>query len=74
VDAHNDKQEEFRQQIILQSYMTAALARADKMPTLQSLLDTKETKPKEPEFTDSELLEQIRKMNAAIGGVEIVPD
>lgn len=74
VDAYNDKQEELRQQIILQSYMTAALARTERMPTLQSLLDAKAPERENQEFDDSELLAEIRRMNAAAGGVEIESD
>jgi hypothetical protein len=74
VDAQNVKQDEVRQQIILQSYMTAALTRTEKMPSLQSLLDAKTAGPEKQELTDTELLEEIRKMNAAIGGVEVGAD
>jgi hypothetical protein len=72
VEAYNQKQDEIRLQIILQSYMTAALTRMDKMPTLQSLLDAKEND--KPEIDENALLEKLRRMNAAAGGVEIVPD
>ena len=73
-EAYNDKQDELRQQVIVQSYMTAALARADKMPSLQSLLDTETTRQRHEWNRRKWLLEELRRMNAAAGGVEIVPD
>ena len=72
--AYNDKQDELRQQIIIQSYMTASLSRADKMPSLQSLLDTETTSSDATGIDENVLLEELRRMNAAAGGVEIVPD
>jgi len=73
-EVYNDKQDEQRQQVIIQSYMTAALARADKMPSLQTLLDTKSTDNDTNVIDENVLLEELRRMNAAAGGVEIVPD
>jgi hypothetical protein len=73
-DAYNSKQDELRQQLILQSYMTAALARAEKMPSLKSLLDAKDNESEKQELTNDELLDEIRRMNAAMGGVEIGSD
>jgi hypothetical protein len=73
-EVYNDKQDELRQQVIVQSYLTAALARADKMPSLQSLLDTKAADNDTNVVDENVLLEELRRMNAAAGGVEIVPD
>lgn len=69
-DAYSAKQDEEREKIIVLAYTTAALARSEKMPTLQSLLDS--GKPKVQEVVGEEdLLEEIKRMNAAIGGVEV---
>lgn len=69
-DAYEARQEEVRQQIILQAYLTAYLYRVEKMPTLQSLLDTGTKQSSEPPPDDSDLLDEIRRMNAAAGGIE----
>lgn len=69
-DAYETRQEEARQQIILQAYLTAYLYRVEKMPTLQSLLDTGKQKHEEQAPSDSSLLDEIRRMNAAAGGTE----
>ena len=67
-EAFNTKQDELREQIITQAYLTAALWRMDKMPTLQSLLKKKD--PEKQAMSENDLLQFMRNLNAEAGGVE----
>jgi hypothetical protein len=71
VDAFNIRQDEKRQELIVLAYTTAALARTEKMPSLQSLLETEERPQQNISLTDEDILTEIRRMNAAAGGVEV---
>ena len=71
VDAFNIKQDEKRQELIVLAYTTAALARTDKMPSLQSLLETDNSRNELVALSEEDLISEIRRMNAAAGGVEV---
>lgn len=71
VDAFNIRQDEKRQELILLAYTTATLARTEKMPSLQSLLETDNPRKEPAILSEEDLISEIRRMNSAAGGVEV---
>jgi hypothetical protein len=73
-DAFNIKQDEKRQEIIVLAYTTAALTRVEKMPSLQSMLDAKDSPEEKPSASEEEIVAELRRMNAVMGGDIIEPN
>lgn len=70
VEAYNQRYEEEAEEKICLAYMTAALVRCKKMPTLKRVLEDakkKQFKKSEP-MSDKAMLNTVKALNAALGG------
>ncbi|TLN02801.1 phage tail assembly chaperone [bacterium] len=63
-EATNEKEKDRFKQIITGAWLSAAYARAKKIPELNEVMRKLDRR----EMTDEELLEQIKALNAALGG------
>lgn len=63
---HNETQKREHENLIVQAYMTAYWGRfAKRMPNIKKLLGQDKAKNAQ---TDEEMLEMVKKLNAAFGG------
>lgn len=66
IENYNEKQKYEIEEKISLVYLGAAWQRAEKMPSLDSVL--KKTQPTKKKMTDEEMLNEVLKINAAFGG------
>ena len=65
INAYAENKKEHEDEMITQAYLTAYLQRVKKMPQLKTLI--KSTQPKKV-MTDDEMMKQVMKFNAMLGG------
>jgi type IV secretory pathway component VirB8 len=63
IENYNRKTERESKEKITLAYMTAYWHRVEKMPSLQSILE-----PDKPKQNEEEMLAEIKKLNAKMGG------
>lgn len=65
ITAYSERQEQISDLMISQSWLTAKLNRAEKLPNLNELLGKKEKKELQ---TDEQMLNTVKMLHAALGG------
>lgn len=70
VKAYSKKAKQEQEDLITAAYLTAYWQRVKKMPSLKEVLgiDKKPRNPKKQDQTPEEMLEEIKRLNAAFGG------
>lgn len=70
VDSYCKRKKFEQDERITAAYMGAYFERVKKMPNLQELLDKEQQEVKKKEQTPTDMLAEVKRINAALGGTE----